>query len=329
MGKTEMSAGKRHFFDGETLTLYRLVELGGGGFQWDLTPTAWDRVREGRRIVEDAVVDGADYYGVNTGVGSQKDFGVSAADFAHFNDHVIVGEATNMPGPAFDPKVVRAALAVLINNVATGRLGVRAELVERLLRLSRCAQMPEVRKNTSSGMADLTPLAQLALPLVGRSLDGSPPLIERPYDLAAKEAVSLINCNAFSIAHGAFVLEEARRLIATFDLATAPTFEALRANLSYYRPESLAGYRNPHQITSCQRIAGALEGSSPWAPSEWRFLQDPLSFRFAMRVNGSAEASLEAAQRAYFDDLNCVCDNPLVSLDKARSSPGSTWIPRR
>ncbi len=316
MGESGMAAAGVHQFDGETLGLSRLAQLGSGGFQWDLTPAAWERVREGRRIVETAIAGGADYYGVNTGIGSQKDFGVAAKDFAHFNDHVIVAEASNMPGPAFEPNVVRAALAVLINNAATGRLGVRPELVERLLRLSRSARMPEVRKNASSGMSDLTPLAQLALPLVGRSLDGAAPLIEGPYDLAAKEAVSLINCNAFSIAHGAIVLEEARRLIATFDLATATSFEAFRANLSYYRPESLASYRNPHQIASCQRIAEALAGSSLWAAREWRFLQDPLSFRFAMRVNGSADAALAAAQSAYFDDLNCVCDNPVVSLEE-------------
>jgi histidine ammonia-lyase len=316
LGKFGVMAAEVHNFDGETLGLSRLAQLGGGGVQWDLTPAAWARVREGRSIVEVAIADGADYYGVNTGLGSQKDFGVAATEFADFNAHVIMAEATNMPGPAFEPKVVRAALAVLINNAATGRLGLRAELVERLLRLSRCEKMPEVRMNTSSGMSDLGPLAQLALPLIGRSLDGSAPLIEGPFDLAAKEAVSLINCNAFSIAHGAIVLEEARRLIATFDLAAATSFEAFRANLSYYRPECLAGYRNPYQIASCRRIAEALAGSSLWSASEWRLLQDPLSFRFAMRVNGSAGLALATAGQVYFDDLNCVCDNPVVSLEE-------------
>lgn len=316
VGKSGMAIADVHYFDGETLELSRLAALSRGGLRWDLSSTAWARVREGRRIVEDAIADGAEYYGVNTGVGSQKAFGVAQTDFAQFNDHVIVAEATNMPGPAFDSKIVRGALAVLINNAATGRLGLRPELVERLLRLSHCERMPEVRMNASSGMSDLGPLAQLALPLVGRSLDGSAPLIEGPYSLAGKEAVSLINCNAFSIAHGALVLEEAGRLIATLDLAAATSFDAFRANLSYYRPECLAGYRNPHQIASCQRIAEALAGSSLWPASEWRLLQDPLSFRFAMRVNGAAGAALANAQRVYFDDLNCVCDNPVVSLEE-------------
>lgn len=316
VNKSGMTIADVHYFDGETLELSRLAVLSRGGQRWDLGSAAWARVREGRRIVEDAIAGGAEYYGVNTGVGSQKDFGVARTDFAQFNDHVIVAEATNMPGRAFDPTVVRGALAVMINNAATGRMGLRPELVERLLRLSRCVRMPEVRMNTSSGMSDLGPLAQLALPLVGRSLDGSAPLIEGPYDLAGKEAVSLINCNAFSIAHGALVLEEASRLIATMDLAAATSFDAFRANLSYYRPEYLAGYRNPHQIASCQRITEALAGSSLWSTSEWRLLQDPLSFRFAMRVNGAAGAALANAQRVFFDDLNCVCDNPVASLEE-------------
>lgn len=310
------AVGEVHCFDGETLDLKKLAALSRARGTWDLTAEAKTRVREGRGIVDRISSGDGIHYGLNTGVGSQKNFRVSPSAIAEFNEHLIVAEATNMPGPAFDPTVVRGALAVMINNAATGRLGLRPELVERMLSLSRCDRLPEVRINTSTGSSDLGPLAQLALPLVGRSLDGGPPLLKGPYDLAAKEGVSLVNCNAFTLAHGALVIDEVRRLIATFDLAAATTFEAFRANLSYYRPEMRYGYCNPHQLLSCQRIASALEGSSLWEPSQWRFLQDPLSFRYTMRINGSAETALAHAERVYAMDLNCVCDNPVVSLEE-------------
>lgn len=317
MGKAASSAvGEVHFFDGETLDLKKLAALSRTRTTWDLAEAAKTRIREGRSIVDRIFSGGGIHYGLNTGVGSQKNSRVPPSEVAAFNEHVIVAEATNMPGPAFDPAVVRGALAVMINNAATGRLGLRPELVERMLSLSRCDHLPEVRMNTSIGSSDLGPLAQLALPLVGYGLGDGPLLLDGPYDLAAKEAVSLINCNAFTLAHGALVIDEVRCLIETFDLATATTFEAFRANLSYYRPEVWQAYRNPHQLRSCQRIADALEGSLLWESAQWRFLQDPLSFRFAMRINGSAEAALAHAEQVYTTDINCVCDNPIVLLEE-------------
>ena len=302
-------------FDGETLDLNILNALASGSLTCGLTKAAWGRVAKGRAIVDRALNDGSAYYGINTGVGSQKDCIVDAENFAWFNHRLIISEATNMPGPAFDETVVRGALAVMLNNAATGRQGVRVELVERMLRLFQCDRMPEVRRGTSGGTSDLGPLAQLSLPLVGHSLNGFALLIDGPYELAAKEAVSLLNSNAFALSHGAKVLTETQRLIAAFDLATVTSFEALRANLSYYHPSKWAAYRNVGQLSSCRRIVTALEGSALWNANEWRSLHDALSFRFAMRVNGAAINALDYAQHQYFEDLNCVCDNPVISLE--------------
>lgn len=309
-----MSSGKIKL-DGKSLTLEQLCGLCRGDLTCGLSEDAWALVEKGRAIAEAASIDGDNYYGLNTGVGSQKEFSVNAVDYEGFNARIIVGEATDFPGHAFAEPVVRGALAVMLNNAATGRLGVRPELVQRMLDLFACTEMPAVRSGTSSGMADLGPLAQLALPLIGRSLDGSGPVLSGPFDLAAKEAVSLINCNAFAIAHGALVLEEVSRLLFSFDLAAAATFEGFRANISYYAPQMHDGYKNPGQIRSCKRIAASLEGSRLWDREEWRALQDPLSFRFAMRTHGAAIDALSFAEEIFTGDLNCVCDNPVVSLE--------------
>ena len=93
------------------------------------------------------------------------------------------------------------------------------------------------------------------------------------------------------------------------------SLEAHRGNLSFLRPEMVACYRNQHQKKSLEAIQAALSGSSLWKPENWRQLHDPLSLRFATRVNGAARMARRSAVQAFEDDLNCVCDNPVVSLE--------------
>jgi hypothetical protein len=118
---------------------------------------------------------------------------------------MIIGEATDFPGPPAADPTVRAALVVLFNNLADGRTGVRPELVKRLLQVYAAAHMPTVREDTSFGTADLT-----------------------RFDLAPKESVSLIDNNSFALGSGALVLAEAERLLIAFDLAAATALEAIR-----------------------------------------------------------------------------------------------------
>jgi histidine ammonia-lyase len=274
--------------NGENLTPVALVALARGGPRTiALTESAWERVAVGRAIVDAAIAGREVHYGINTGVGSEKGRRVDPAEFATFNRRIIIGEATNMPGSNFEAGIVRGALVVLANNAATGRLGVRPALVERLLALFAAPALPLVRSGTSGGMADLSPLAQLSLAVIG---EDRPHSIESPaerFDLAAKEAVSLINCNAFLLSHAAIVLETSTQLAEAFDLATAFSLEGFRGNLNYLRKGFGPNLGNPWQIKSASRIADALDGSALWSPAEWRNLHDPLSFRCAQRVNGA------------------------------------------
>src|ERR1700691_397292 len=165
-----------HVFDGTGLSIARIAELSHRSGSVDLSPQAWDRVAAARAIVERRLASGAAIYGTNTGIGSQKDAAVGDQLLAEFSNRMIVSEATDFPGPPASDPAVRACLVVLINNVASGRTGVRTELVRRLLQLYAAARMPTVRDDTSYGIADLTPLSQLSLAVLGRSLDERAPI---------------------------------------------------------------------------------------------------------------------------------------------------------
>ena len=184
-----------HVFNGKQLSIERICELSACSGAVDLAAESWERIAASRAIVERHIAAGATIYGTNTGIGSQKDVGVAARDLASFSNRMIISEATDFPGAAVCDTVVRAALVVLINMAAGGRTGMRPALVGRLLELYAAPRMPTVRADTAFGTADLTPLSQLSLAILGLSLDERAPVLSTPFDLAPKESVSLIDNN--------------------------------------------------------------------------------------------------------------------------------------
>ena len=302
-----------HLFDGTGLSIEKIAELSHRSGPVDLSPQAWERIAAARAIVERQLAAGEAIYGTNTGIGSQKDVAVADRLLAEFSNRMIISEATDFPGPPAAEPVVRACLVVLINNIAGGRTGVRAELARRLLELYAAGRMPTVRDDTSYGIADLTPLSQLSLALLGLSLDERAPVLGTRFDLAPKESVSLIDNNSFALGAGALVLVEIERLLAAFDLAAATALEGFRGGLRAHT-EGAAGRSARGQERSRQNLLRALAGSRLHQPDEARFLQDPLSFRSITQIHGAAYEAWEWARRQFEDEINASADNPLVDL---------------
>jgi histidine ammonia-lyase len=314
-----------HVFDGSGLTIAKIAELSRRYGPVDLSPVAWQRVAASRAIVERHLASGAAIYGTNTGIGSQKDVAVADRELAEFSNRMIVSEATDFPGPPASDPAVRACLVVLINNLASGRTGVRAELVGRLLQLYAAARMPTVRDDTSYGTADLTPLSQLSLAVLGLSLDERAPILATSFDLAPKESVSLIDNNSFGLGSGALVLMEIERLLCAFDLAAATALEGFRGGLKPHT-EDAAG-RSDQGHGRCRRnLLTALAGSRLHQPEQARFLQDPLSFRSITQIHGAAYEAWDWTRRQFEAEINTAADNPLVDLASGELVTSSSMV---
>ncbi len=315
-----------HIFDGQGLSVARIAQLSRSPGVADLSAPAWERVRTARTIVERQIAAGATIYGTNTGIGSQKAVGVAEDDLGQFSNRMIVSEATDFPGPPLAESTVRAALVVLINVMAGGRTGVRPAFVSRLLELYRAPRLPTVRADTAFGSADLTPLSQLGLALLGRSLDDQSPVLTNPFDLAPKESVSLLDNNSFALGDGALVLVETERLLGAFDLAAAAALEGLRGGLRPHAPQAAGGYRGDGQARSRANLEALLRGSRLHAPGAARFLQDPLSFRSITQVHGAAYEAWHWAKSQFEAEINSSADNPLVDLESGELFTSSSMI---
>lgn len=291
--------------DGQGLTLAAVGRIAAGA-PVRIAEAAWPRIRAGRAVVEDMVARAEPAYGITTGFGSQKDYALASAEMAVFNRRVLTAHASFAPGDAARAEVLRAAFGIQLNQFATGRSGVRPELVEALVaRLGR-GDLPSVRLGSSVGASDIVGLSQAALPL----LEGR--------ELAAKEAMSLLNSNSLTLGHGALALLDARRLLGALDLAAALSLEGLRGNPGAWSAAVEIAHPQPGHRAAGHHLRGLLEGSALWQPGAPRFLQDPLSFRCVPQIHGAAYAALGWAWGIWQAELNAVVDNPVIDLEARR-----------
>ena len=292
--------------DGSTLTCEVLAEAAHGKLQVTIAEECWRKIRAARAVVKHVIASGVAGYGISTGVGSQKDHSVSAEEIAEYNARLVAAHATRVPGPLLAANRVRASLIVLANQFATGFSGVSEELLRLVVDRINSDVMPEIDATGSVGASDLVPLAQIAHWLLS-----SPEAKENgiPH---AKETLSLINCNAVTLAIGADALAEAQRLLAAFDLAAATALEGFRGNLDAISEQVNTVHRRSGQQLAARRMRALLGDSRLWIKGEARLLQDPLSFRCVSQVHGAAHEVLDRALAIWNDELNSVNDNPVI-----------------
>jgi histidine ammonia-lyase len=290
---------------GRSLTREEVLRVARADEPVELAPEALERLARARAVVEGALERGEQVYGLTTGVASRKRAQVSAADVATFNQLLIRSHRVGQGAPA-PPDVVRAALVRLVNGFAGGTTAVRPELAEMLVRALNERNPPPVRLLGSVGQADLAPNADLAHGVLG------------DFELAAGEALALVNNNSFGTGFSTLALADADRLLDALEAAAALDLEAFAANLSIVHPAVAETRPYPGLARTLTRLRALLEGSFLWADGAARNLQDPLTFRGIPQVLGAARDTLGFALAQLAVELNAAHSNPLVVPDEDR-----------
>jgi histidine ammonia-lyase len=290
---------------GLDLTLDELVRVARKGERVELAAEAVERMRGARAVVEGALERGETVYGLTTGVASRKRQPVAAEDIAAFNRLLIRSHRVGQ-GPDAPPDAVRATLLRMVNGLSGGTPGVRPELAERLVDALNEGDPPRVRLLGSVGQSDLAPNADLAQAVLG------------DFELAAGEALALVNNNSFGTALAALALADARGLLDALETAAALDLEAFAANLGILDPAVAESRPYPGLRRSLERLRALLEGSSLWEDGAARNLQDPLTFRGIPQVLGAARDALAYALRQLAVELNSSHSNPLVVATEGR-----------
>ncbi len=119
-------------------------------------------------MIERAVASNETVYGVTTGFGSLANQRIEPDQADALQLGIVRSHATAV-GPPLSREEARAMLLLRAHVLALGHSGVRAEVVERMVEMLNRDLIPVVPEQGSLGASgDLAPLANLALPLVGR-----------------------------------------------------------------------------------------------------------------------------------------------------------------
>ena len=296
-----------------------------------------EAVRQSRKIVDAALLDGKALYGINTGFGILADKSISTDELATLQQNLLLSHACGMGDPV-TPQITRLMLQLKIHSLSLGYSGVSEQTFMRLLALEEHNVLPWIPSRGSVGASgDLAPLAHMCLPLIGRgevwneTRSARIPAMEaltakgiNPIHLQAKDGLALINGTQMMAAYGAYVLERTLGLQREADLLAAMSLEALQGSATPF-DERIHAIRPHHgQQVVASNIRKLLEGSEILASHrECGKVQDPYSLRCVPQVHGASRDALDYARNCIETELNSVTDNPLVFEQGAILSGGN------
>jgi histidine ammonia-lyase len=271
-----------------------------------------------------AAAAGQRIYGATTGLGPNVGLSLPADDPERAR-RILVGRAAAL-GPAASTELVRAALLARVAGLAAGGSGVSPAVADTLVAMLERGVHPVVPTIGSVGEADLATLAHLALPLVGLGhaeldgeiLEGAEALrraaIEAP-QLTPRDALALCSSSAYATGAAALAAADATRLLDAANGAVALTLEGFAGNPTPFDPRVVAARPFPGHAWAAAAIRAQLDGSTLLEADGPRLLQDPLPFRCAAVVHGSAHEAVERLRAAVELELDATADNPVVAED--------------
>jgi len=297
-----------------------LVAVARHNAELSLSASAWQRIAQGRAIVDEIVASGQIAYGVNTGLGALCNITLADEQLSQLSRNTLLSHACGV-GPLLTREQTRAILCAAIANYSHGKSGVSAGLVQQMLALLNHQITPQVPSQGSVGY--LSHMAHIGLALIGvgeveyqnQPVPAAQALALAgltPWRPGAKEGLSLVNGTPCMTGLACLALDDAARLLNQADVTGAMSFEALRGQLAAFDPEVLALKASPGMQISGQRLRQLLHDSPLLAASIGVRTQDALSLRSMPQVHGASRDQFAHAARQIETELNACTDNPLV-----------------
>lgn len=325
---------KQVVLNGKDLTIQDVYDISLGE-NVKIDKKALDRVSRSHDALIEAAKQGHKIYGLTVGVGLNKDKQFVDAH-GNLDDEVIkaskkfnIGLIHAHCGGVYEdlkPNVVRAIMAIRLNNMLYGGSGVSLELVKTYEAFLNNNIIPAVPSKGSVGEADITILGHIGLAMLGEGfvyVDGekipaSAALSKfniKKIEPFGKDALSIISSNSYSSALAVLTMQDLKNLIKNLKLVYALSLEGLNGNVAPFLEESVKLRPFPQLLLTAKDLRELLKGSYLWENSSKRALQDPLSYRDGVYQIAALESSLKTLEDLMKIQLNSSDDNPGVNLD--------------
>jgi len=299
------------------------------------------RMQRARALVDRAVDEGWQVYGVTTGFGGMADVAVPA-ELASASQHNLLAFLAAGAGRPVAARHVRAAMLLRANMLLLGCSGVRLSIVERLVRFLAADAVPVVRELGSIGASgDLVPLATIARAITGQGgssrvtwcgevCEGKA-LLERlklsPLSLAPKEALAIVNGTSFSSAIAANCVYASQGLLALTLATHAMMWQALCGRRDPLAPFIHACKPHPGQVWTAavmQRLTRHTADAARDKQTEQ--VQDRYAVRCLPQYLGPIVEGLARIARTVETEMNSVTDNPLVDVEAQAFHQGGNFL---
>ena len=284
------------------------------------------RLQAAQSVVLRALNRGDSVYGLTTGLGAAVDTRLANDAIPAFQARAIRARAVGV-GEPLATEAVRALLFARLVGICHGASGLSPELARTIAAMLNAGVHPVIRAIGSLGEADLSPLAQAFLPLIGageaefggRIMAGGEAMAEADIPLprlGPKDGLALLNANAQSVGLAALAVHALIESLQAGVIAGALSLEAFRANLSPLDSDLAAMRGMPAHRAGVDMLRRLLAGSDLFEPDRARRLQDPLSFRCLAPVAGQALRAVMAARTAVTAEFASVSDSPAVLVER-------------
>ena len=274
-------------------------------------------------------------YGINTGFGALYNVKIKGENLQKLQENLVMSHACGA-GEEVPKTIVKLMLLLKIQSLSYGHSGIQLQTVNRLLDFYNNNITPIVYDQGSLGASgDLSPLAHLALPLIGLGeLDYkgerfSGEEILRLFgwekiNLQSKEGLALLNGTQFMTAYGIYNLLKAHKLSYLSDLIGAISLEAFDGRIEPFN--ELVHKVRPHkgQLKTAKKIREFLEDSL-LISQEKQHVQDPYSFRCMPQVHGATKDTISFVTKTFLTEINSVTDNPNIFIEEDEIISGGNF----
>jgi histidine ammonia-lyase len=283
-----------------------------------------DRIRRSRDLIEEKLRAEEPTYGLNRGLGHNKDRKISNDELTQFSLSMLHAHEGGL-GPPLPVDVVRAAMLARVNGIARGGSGASPAMPQTLVAMLNAGVTPVVPSVGSIGAGDLGQMASIGLVAIGEAMadyrgermTGAEALHRAGIDplvIGPKDGLTVMSANGISVGQAALVLARAQSVAELADGVAAMSLEAVGGNISVI--DEAIGTAKPFggQIDAITSMRALLEGSYLQSHT-FETVQEALSFRVVPQVHGTLREVLTFAGSAVETELNAAADNPLVTED--------------
>ncbi len=152
--------------NGHNLSFEDLYQIAYNNKQIEIDEAALDKAAKARKVLFDKAAEGYPVYGLNRGVGWNKDKEFDVDFFETYNRNLLYCHSLGIE-PLSTEEEVRAMMLVRLNTALCGSTGISVEILKMLRDFLNKGIHPVVPRRGSIGEGDITILSHIGLAIIG------------------------------------------------------------------------------------------------------------------------------------------------------------------